>query len=118
MKQSQEKQKRKVLFSYARQAFLIELPPLLFFACLSVLLCLALKDNQVKEEAPLELQKFRMELTFGYLSLARGASIGCSTKKSFQEPIHLGNLMMCTWTVTVPIGTPLRPLLNISSIYQ
>lgn len=93
-------------------------PPLLFFACSFVLLCLALKDNQVKEEAPLELQKFRMELTFEYLSLARDASIGCSTKKSFQEPNHLGNLMMCTWTVTVPIGTLLRPVLNISSTYQ
>lgn len=76
-KQSKEIQKRKVLFSYARHAFIVELPLLLFFCSLVcfVLLCFALKDNQIKEEAPLELQKFRMELTSEYLSPARGACI-------------------------------------------
>lgn len=52
-----------------------------FFVVAVFLFFFALKDNQIKEEAPLELQKFRMELTSEYLSPARGACIhGCSEK--------------------------------------
>lgn len=71
-----------------------------FFSCFFVLLCLALKDNQIKEEAPLELQKFRMKLTFEYLSLARVVCIHrMFHEEEFLRAIHLGNLIMFTWTV-------------------
>lgn len=86
-KQSKKKYKQgKFYFLMLDTRSSLSYPYSCFFARLFVLFCFALKDNQIKEEAPLELQKFRMELTPEYLSPARGACTHGYSEKSFQEP--------------------------------
>lgn len=142
-KQSKEIQKRKVLFSYARHAFIVELPLLLFF-CLLVCFVLLWKIIRSRRKRPWSYRSLGwnwLPNTYHLLEVRasmdilrrvsknhpsrkpQGVRLDCddgshrhSTKTCVKSSIHVGNSEMLTWYPTyylIPWGWSLWRLIYV-----